>query len=650
MANRSARAVSFTPFKARGILPEGLPEVWRPQGEGAAMVSAAFATIGTSLGRIADRHAALEGERAGLEAGQEGVPQLTSGATIRGEAFNRAAVSAFGWRLETEVSERLADAWQTHGESPKALGSAFEEIKADYVGQGAFDDPRLKELFDKSFDVKAAAYHRRAVTDLENRQAAAARTAARDLLNQQLVEAEWKAFNLPPGEDSDDLLATELASWTKHIDGMVSQGVLTAAQGATEKKAIVKGLTMARVRGVFEQLPTPADQEAFAAGLVEEGKARAGLMGTLELDDVLSLSGRLAGEARRRGADDAAGRAAARTLAADDVASIAASGAGVGDAAEIAARLAPAERERWLADRTAAEALYNAAGDFEVLPADALEERLAALEPTAGAPGYAAADKLYREAAARADRVLKQRRDDPAAAVAPFQSVRAAEAAADPEAPETMGLMIDARLAAQEAVGIPDLARQPLTNDEAFALARTITAALPGPEQVAATRQLVSDVEARYGKHADDVLRQVLAARGVDRELATYGATLLKRMNGGGTAGAGDAAAVDALTEASAADRAMTSAAPSFRQVPNLSQIDRLLSNPELATDFDEKFGAGTARFYLEARRQRQEAFRGITVNPDGTEDFDPDAAAGPAVRGIVPPLSAEERAELRGR
>src|SRR5690606_16752474 len=114
-----------------------------------------------------------------------------------------------------------------------------------------------------------------------------------------------------------------------------------------------------------------------------------------------------------------------------------------------------------------------------------------------------------------------------------------------------------------------ELGRQPLTNREALSLARAVTRQSDPRLQAQAMQELVGQVSAAYGPHAQPVLNQILQARGMDREMAAYGAQMFTRMDAGQRPGRAAARQGGVLAETAAADAAGQPRAGDAFPLPN---------------------------------------------------------------------------------
>ncbi|QFS98890.1 hypothetical protein FIV06_15790 [Labrenzia sp. THAF191b] len=87
MSNRQRQQVGYRQFRPQGTKADGLLAVSREGGDMERRVAAGFARLAGQFGQMADRQAAIEGERAGIRAALAGAPQagmITGGSAARG--------------------------------------------------------------------------------------------------------------------------------------------------------------------------------------------------------------------------------------------------------------------------------------------------------------------------------------------------------------------------------------------------------------------------------------------------------------------------------------------------------------------------------------------------------------------------------------
>lgn len=292
----------------------------------------------------------------------------------------------------------------------------------------------------------------------------------------------------------------------------------------------------------------------------------------------------------------------------DDIASIRATGKPLPDLTPelIAERVGADDAVKFIARRDQAYAYYSATTGLDALPNDQVISRIAGLRedmPDPGAVGYAAAAETLKDAEAKADKIISDRQEDPAAAVSANEGVKAAASAVDRARPETVQALIAARIEAQRAFTIPG-AERPLTKVELTDLVGPLRNLPPDDVEFYNTVDAITAmIRNTYGEHAPAVLRQIATRGGLGMDAAQTFADEIYR--GAPTARGGrklDLAADVSRSEkatslAGVAESVARRVGSPFPQ-PNFKQINFLKGNsadPEIVKDFDAKFGEGAA-------------------------------------------------------
>lgn len=359
-----------------------------------------------------------------------GLPQLSTqplalrrDGTIRGEAFDAAAIRAYAWRVDQGLATELANADQEFGDDPAAFAQRVGEIRDLYLQDDALADPQARESFERSFAARTEAYGLKVAARQEARLRQEEVAAASDGMEARRLEIERQAFGLGANPEGDRILTEQLERAGRAIDAAVDAGTITPTEGSKRKNRLATGAARARVQGTFDALETPAEKEQFALSLLDDWSEGEGALASLPLDTVKALSTTLFNDARRQAnATDGQARAQKariQELLEDDIASVADTGqpldlaeAGT-DLETIEAALTPAEFLAWQGARENAEKLYQAISGMEGQPAAEIAERLELLKPKAGQAGFQDQSAILAAAAKKAKEILKDREADP---------------------------------------------------------------------------------------------------------------------------------------------------------------------------------------------------------------------------------------------
>lgn len=285
-----------------------------------------------------------------------------------------------------------------------------------------------------------------------------------------------------------------------------------------------------------------------------------------------------------------------KTAMADDIAQIRETGkASDIDPQTIINTLGPDDAAKWIDDRKAAARTFNAVTAMDSMSNDDIEIHLQSLEPAAGDPDFATAQKTYDAAERKAEKLRSLRLSDPAKSVDASPVVREALKSLDPEDPKSVQAVAAARLAAQEQVGIPKAMRQPITRSEAKQIIAPIERIIDMTDAqiVAATgasggdraarrasikevnrqaeeqiRATVDAIETAYGPLADDVLAFAIAESVRDKEIGNLATRVFKKIAAGERVTISETSGLEAAKDANVADRGMQGTLPKPQNSP----------------------------------------------------------------------------------
>lgn len=320
---------------------------------------------------------------------------------------------------------------------------------------------------------------------------------------------------------------------------------------------------------------------------------------------------------------------------------------------EVNTTLGPTETAKWLERRDTAAKTYAATAVMDSMSDIDIDEHLDQLEPKAGNANFSQAQKVYDIAERKARKLKEARLKDPATSVEDHPIVKKAMEGFDPEKPESVQMLTKARLAAQDAVGIPPALRQPVTRKEAYRIIAPIQKSFdlldadlvaasvaakgsPTARRVAAKeaqakneeqiRAIIDEVDKTYGPYAQDVLAFAIAESVRDKEIGSLASAAMRKIANRQPLTKADLQALDAANETSTAAKAVSgelpapkaSAPPAAGQrppfktpgrgpapppqkfpAPTRPAVEELIRDPSKAPMFDQIYGPGAAETWL---------------------------------------------------
>lgn len=297
-------------------------------------------------------------------------------------------------------------------------------------------------------------------------------------------------------------------------------------------------------------------------------------------------------------------------------------------------------------DLTKAQKLHDAKFDEDGTPIERMSmDRLAAHKqalvpaPDMDPKDYGVASEVYEKTKQKIDKLEKMRQEDPALAVDSFDEVKGiAEAVARNDGSATMADLVEARLAAQERIGINPDDQKPLTKVEAKALLD-----LPDDpsrlteKQYKLRLQAAADrAEQQYGPAlARRVFESAIAVHVKDKTGSEASAPIITKMVKGEQIKIEDYRRMNTMFEA---DRIASTFDRTIR--PDMGDEDRPFISPLHAAS-EKQFlteYAGQA-----AKRQPTPELEGwIQSNPDQWAMFDAEYGRGAAARAIAKAKKAQ--------
>jgi hypothetical protein len=242
---------------------------------------------------------------------------------------------------------------------------------------------------------------------------------------------------------------------------------------------------------------------------------------------------------------------------------------------------------------------------------------IAAHAPDPARPAYAAQAARYDQLQKIICDITKDRRADPARAVADDPTVKAALAAYDPANPRTFVPVARARLAAQQQAGIEPQYQSPVTKEEALQLTAPLYRMLPGQE--AATAMAVAKkFEETFGDNWPQALSYGLAQHSESLAAKEAVSVAVRKLLRGQPVTRPEARDADQRSEVTAADRTIGSprpaAQPSLAEQDLQRDMDRLVrlgdAESQIRSNAGSQIPANDTAMRLDSiKRQQEEIF-----------------------------------------
>lgn len=204
----------------------------------------------------------------------------------------------------------------------------------------------------------------------------------------------------------------------------------------------------------------------------------------------------------------------------------------------------------------------------------------------AGSPAYAREvaniERLQKATVA----IQKERREDPAGAVSRMPAVQDALKGYNEKDPSTFALVANARLAAQQQLGIDPEYQSPVTKAEALKLTMPLVNSVPGDEQKA-LEQIALNFRQLFGEEAPRALAFAVRARHVNAAVGASAATVITKLARGEALTRDDARAMDDARAEAAETNALSATMRDIGRpadgVPRLGKVPatpRVIDNP----------------------------------------------------------------------
>lgn len=266
--------------------------------------------------------------------------------------------------------------------------------------------------------------------------------------------------------------------------------------------------------------------------------------------------------------------------------------------------LEPNQVNRYMRQREIAKYAFSLNDSLSEMTDSEIVERFRSLAPARDAD-YAEKNQAYRKAISDVQRMQVTRSKDPAASIDKNSEVAAARADQNGDPMERARRIMDARLTAQERVGIPEAVRSPITEAESRKLLAPLTG-LKGVEIYPELIKLVPQIVQQYGEYSDEALRYMSRTLYRDSASQEIFTGIIQNIKDTGAVEAAEKARMAELAEINSREGALATrpggagsyAAPVYRP-PAPQAVEYLKAHPDSAEMFDQRYGKGAAAIVL---------------------------------------------------
>ena len=281
MANRNARPIGLDisgGFSGRPAVLDGLPAVQRDAGQAQARDAAVFDGLSDQLSRLADRQAAVEGQQAGLVAGQDPAYRPAGSTTIRGLAYEQAATKTYVDTLQTKMRDQVWQTYQANADDPAALTAGLAKLREQFDAKDVF--PEIRAQFAQDFQQISQPYLHQAFRDVQQKQidqAGVALVGNLDSLDRNIE----RVAAMPAGPDRDAQLDALYGQRVGLTSRAADARLMTQTEAARQNLAARQTILQKRVANEIMRLPPEQRGEALKR-VDDERQASKGPLGQLD--------------------------------------------------------------------------------------------------------------------------------------------------------------------------------------------------------------------------------------------------------------------------------------------------------------------------------------------------------------------------------
>lgn len=176
--------------------------------------------------------------------------------------------------------------------------------------------------------------------------------------------------------------------------------------------------------------------------------------------------------------------------------------------------------------KSAAYKVHNVTQDIYSATPEQMNRRLLNMEPSQGSPTFEREAKIYNYVRDKFNTMLELRKTDPAQAVADDPQVKEYSKNGD------FPMMVEARIAAQTAAGIPPAAQSPMTLQEVEKYSAPLIRTLPGKERDA-LNQVAESLKKDFGGRWEQAFTYMIKSMKVNAKTAEMATHVVRNLVNG---------------------------------------------------------------------------------------------------------------------
>jgi hypothetical protein len=204
------------------------------------------------------------------------LPRMQAG-TLRGDAYNQAALQIHSNRADTALRAEMDALAINHQDDPQALSGALDAL---WQGHASELPNELRPALEQTFQRGRASLVSSSVENFNSKLEKEALASFEANITARADAVLKRAVTLPSTPEGDAALSKELAD----VGGRIDTSNLAPAEKLRLKRDLENGVIEQRVISGFENEKDPAKRAAYAARFEDEWKASDGFAGRVNLN------------------------------------------------------------------------------------------------------------------------------------------------------------------------------------------------------------------------------------------------------------------------------------------------------------------------------------------------------------------------------